>query len=157
MWTATGPTLGLSSRRQWALKTRSGQRNGPKIGSTFQNNFFLTIRTNHGKICGFLCCNGRYQLLREILYYQYIFVKYCGEFHCFISSSGFDVQDRTNPSSKCSCNIAIIVIIGPKRVKLRQNTRFATICVNSKWHFVFCASKLWEQNYFFIFTKKDDF
>ena len=93
------PTPGLSSRRQSELKTRSGQRNGPKIGSTFQNNFFLTICTNHGKICGLLCCNGRYQLLREILYYQYIFVKYCGEFHCFISSSGFDVQDRTNPFS----------------------------------------------------------
>ena len=99
MWTASHPTPGLSSRRQSELKTRSGQRNGPKIGSTFKNNFFLTICTNHGKICGLLCCNGRYQLLREILYYQYIFVKYCGEFHCFISSSGFDVQDRTNPFS----------------------------------------------------------
>ena len=87
MWTASHPTPGLSSRRQSELKTRSGQRNGPKIGSTFQNNFFLTICTNHGKICGLLCCNGRYQLLREILYYQYLFVKYCGKFHCFISSS----------------------------------------------------------------------
>ena len=69
----------------------------------------------------------------------------------------FRIEQTPLPTSKCSCNIAIIVIIGPKRVKLRQNTRFATICVNSKWHFVFCASKLWEQNDFFIFTKKDDF